>query len=118
MPGELIPIVLFVSIAAVAIFRPLTKRIGLLIERQYEERPVADDPQNQRLIQLLERLVDRMDRLEDRVDFAERILERQRAAALNGGATASPPGAERREPRDAAPSRLSVRQIETQMDTD
>ncbi len=33
----------------------------------------------------MERMVDRMDRLEDRVDFTERMLERQRLAALNEG---------------------------------
>lgn len=106
MPGELIPIVLFVSVAAVAILRPLTKRIGLMIERQYEQRAVADDPQSVRMIQLLERLVDRMDQVEDRVEFAERLLERQRSASLNG--TESSPDGERREtPRGARTSRQS-----------
>lgn len=118
MPGELIPIVLFVSLAAVAILRPLTKRIGLLIERQYEERPVADDPQTKRMIQLLERLVDRMDRLEDRMDFAERILERQQGAALNGDSTPSPTGAEHRKPRYAKASRLSLLETDREMDAD
>ncbi len=81
MPGELIPIVLFISMAAVAIFRPLTTRIGKVIERSHAQKAVAPDPQTDRLMQLLERLVDRMDRLEDRVDFTERILERQQAQA-------------------------------------
>lgn len=106
----MIPIVLFVSIAAVAIFRPLTKRIGLLIETRYEQRPVADDPQNERMVQLLERLVDRMDQLEDRMDFAERLLERQRAAALNGGETAPRAGVDRGEDRGARRTPLSSRQ--------
>ncbi len=79
MPGELIPIVFMVSVAAVAIFRPLTKRIGRMVERSYEERKAGPDPQVQRIMQLMERLVDRMDRLEDRLDFTERMLERQRA---------------------------------------
>jgi hypothetical protein len=92
MPEELIPIFLFASIAAVAIFRPLTKRIGLVIERAYEERRFNAEPQLQRLTQLVERLVDRMDSLEDRLDFTERVLERERAAA-----------ALTREPVDAQP---------------
>ena len=81
MPEELIPIFLFASIAAVAIFRPLTKRIGLVIERAYEERRFNAEPQLQRLTQLVERLVDRMDSLEDRLDFTERVLERERRTA-------------------------------------
>ncbi len=81
MPGELIPIVLFISMAAVAIFRPLTTRIGKVIERSHAEKAVAPDPQTERLMQLMERLVDRIDRLEERVDFTERILERQQARA-------------------------------------
>ena len=95
---ELIPIVMFVSIAAVAIFRPLTKRIGLMIEQNYKDRQAASQaaqsPQFERLTVLMERLVDRMDRLEDRVggllrvidndledrvDFTERMLDSRRA---------------------------------------
>jgi hypothetical protein len=81
MPEELIPIVLFISIAAVLIFRPLTTRIGKMIEQSYNKK-VEQDPHLQRIMQLMERLVDRMDRLEDRVDFAERMVERQRAQAM------------------------------------
>ncbi len=91
MPGELIPVVLFISMAAVAIFRPLTTRLGKKIERSQTERTAASDPQIERLMQLLERVVDRMDRLEDRVDFTERILERQQAHAqlTEGGGRAA-----------------------------
>ena len=86
MPGELIPIVMFMSIAAVAIFRPLTTRIGKRMERERIERKPGDDAQIERLMHLMERLVDRMDNLEDRVDFTERMLERQRMQAqLTGG---------------------------------
>ncbi len=81
MPGELIPVVLFISIAAVAILRPLTTRLGRTIERSHAERQSGPDPQIERLMQLMERVVDRMDRLEERVDFTERILERERAQA-------------------------------------
>ncbi len=91
MPGELVPIVLFISLAAVAIFRPLTTRIGKMIDRSHAEKKAAPDPQTERLMQLMERLVDRLDRLEDRVDFTERILERQQAHARlteGGGPTA------------------------------
>jgi hypothetical protein len=78
---ELIPIIMFMSIAAVLIFRPLTTRIGKSIERSRESKQGTLDPQMARMMQLMERLVDRMDRLEDRVDFTERVLERQRVQA-------------------------------------
>lgn len=81
MPPEFVPIALFFSIAAVAILRPLTTRIGKVIERSHAEKQAVPDPQVERLMQLMERLVDRMDRIEDRVDFTERILERQRVQA-------------------------------------
>ena len=74
MPGELIPIVMFVSLAAVLIFRPLTKRLGAVLERKAAEE-LDESPQMDRLARVLEHLVDRMDRLEERVDFTERMLE-------------------------------------------
>ena len=78
MPGELIPIVMFMSVAAVLILRPITTRLGQAIERSHDRKQaVVPDEQVHRLMQLMESLADRMDRLEDRVDFAERILERQ-----------------------------------------
>jgi hypothetical protein len=98
MPGELIPIVLFISIAAVAILRPLSTRIGKVIEHSHDKKSAGLDPQIQRMMLLMERLVDRMDRLEDRVDFTEHMLERQRAqAALTEGQPE--PERQRRESR-------------------
>lgn len=85
MPGELIPIVLFISLAAVMIFRPITTRLGKSIERTHDQKNISHEPQIQRMMQLMERLVDRMDRLEDRADFTERMLERQRTEALPEG---------------------------------
>jgi hypothetical protein len=76
MPEELIPIALFVCIAAVMIFRPLTKRIGLILEAIYQERRrPAERPDLAHLTRLLERVSDRMDGIEDRLDFTERMLE-------------------------------------------
>lgn len=94
MPGELVPVALFFSLAAVAIFRPLTTRLGRRIERSHAEKQSVPDPQIDRLMQLLERVVDRMDRLEDRVDFTERILDRERAQAqlTEGGSRRSGSG--------------------------
>jgi hypothetical protein len=100
MPGELIPIILFISIAAVAIFRPLTTRIGKVIEQSHHEKKARPDPQITRLMQIMERLVDRLDRLEDRVDFTERMLERQqRQAQLGEGPARRDPEKHGRESR-------------------
>jgi hypothetical protein len=104
MPEELIPIVLFISIAAVAIFRPLTTRIGRVIEQSQAKKHLGQDPQIQRIMQLMERLVDRMDRLEDRVDFTERVLERQRLEARqisgSGSGETGEQGSEGRDRRE------------------
>ena len=102
MPGELIPIVMFMSIAAIAIFRPLTTRLGKRLERTQLERKPGEDAQINRIMHLMERLVDRMDRLEDRVDFTERILERQRVQAQ---LTDGPPRSEPERQRDESCSR-------------
>ncbi len=77
MPEELIPIAFIVSIAAVMILRPLTKRLGLLIESLYsnDSREGSRDQEILRLTGLVERMADRLERLEDRVDFAERVLD-------------------------------------------
>lgn len=87
MPGELVPIVFIIAVAAVAILRPLAKRIGSMIEQSHERRATGSDPRVDRMVQLVERLVDRMDALEDRLDFAERMLERQRMPGQLGEGT-------------------------------
>lgn len=90
MPGELIPIVMFISAAAVLIFRPITTRLGSMIDKNAAEKRGGDSPDFERMTGILEQMVDRLDRLEQRVDFTERMLEsgsreRQRlSAALKG----------------------------------
>lgn len=96
---ELIPIIFIVSAAAVLILRPLTKRLGLLIEQSHRERQATQAPENpqvDRLTVLMERMVDRMDRLEDRLDFTERMLDDRRAlSAPNEHSTTKEREAER-----------------------
>jgi hypothetical protein len=76
---ELIPIALFVSAAAVAILRPLTTRVGKLLEAMARERtaalrPPSDDPDSARLRSVIEHLGRRLDLMEERLDFTERLL--------------------------------------------
>lgn len=88
---ELIPIVLFGCAAAVAIFRPLTKRLGDVIELHYRTRTgTVEPPQSavagqdaQEIKQMISGLDRRMDMFEQRLDFTESLIEskeRQRRA--------------------------------------
>ncbi len=68
-------VALFVSVAGVLIFRPLTKRLGELIDvTSRNKQTQLSQEELSRVTELVERLADRIERLEDRQDFAERIL--------------------------------------------
>ena len=85
----LIPIMMFLSIAAVAIFRPLTKKLGLLLEAQAEEKRARYNPQlnpnlqqqpgvaGEQVQMLMARLDRRLDLLEQRLDFNESLMDNQ-----------------------------------------
>jgi hypothetical protein len=87
---ELIPIVLFMSIAGVLILRPVSKKLGLLLEALAKERLAGaqtrplDDAQIERIAQTLERVNSRMDLLDDRVAFMERLVEDRPRQRLTG----------------------------------
>ncbi len=75
---ELVPIFLFMCIAAVMIFRPMTKRLGTLLEEMARERRALRSPENgqmDRVVGLLEQLNTRLDLLEDRMEFMERLSD-------------------------------------------
>lgn len=85
---ELIPITLFMCIAAVMILRPISKRVGALLEAMTRERlqqqapgPVSDHQLN-RITSLLEQVTRRQEILEERLDFTERLIGSGRR---NGG---------------------------------
>lgn len=85
---ELIPIFLFLMIGAVAILRPISKKLGLLIEAMAEERKAAvrgpgglSDEQLERITHLLERMSDRFEHVEERVQFMERLIDNREAKA-------------------------------------
>lgn len=65
----------FISVAAVLIFRPLTKRLGDLIEAISRDRQAKLSDENaQRVISIVEQLGDRIEQIEERLDFTERML--------------------------------------------
>jgi hypothetical protein len=77
---ELIPITLFMCIATVLILRPISIKVGALLEAMTRERlqqrapTVVADPQLARVTMLLEQVVKRQENLEERLDFTERLL--------------------------------------------
>lgn len=89
---ELIPIFLFMCIAGVLILRPITKKLGLLVEAVAKERmagvrPVTstfDDGQIEQVATALDRLNNRLERMEDRMTFMERLIEDQPRRRLTG----------------------------------
>ncbi len=70
-----VAVTLFLSIAGVLIFRPLTKRLGDLIDVTSRSRQgqLGNDDLG-KLTDIVNRLTDRIENLEERQDFAERIL--------------------------------------------
>lgn len=69
-------ITLFLSIAGVLIFRPLTKRLGDLIEITSQKRQgQVQSEEIARMTDLMGHISDRLERLEERQDFTERILQ-------------------------------------------
>lgn len=76
MVFALVPMTLFVSVAAVLIFRPLAKRLGDLLVHFQKDRQGARLDQNElgRLMALLEQMNGRLELMEERLDFAERLL--------------------------------------------
>jgi hypothetical protein len=83
-----IPITMFMCIAAVAILRPLTTRLGGLIEAMTRDRiagaspvPHADDSETARVRVLIEHISSRVDLIEERLDFTERLVAGSRRPA-------------------------------------
>ncbi|MBW3554953.1 MAG: hypothetical protein KY466_15715 [Gemmatimonadetes bacterium] len=91
---EFIPMFLFMCIAGVLILRPVTKKLGLLIEALAKERmagvaprstPAAlEDAQVERIASALDRLNSRIDLLDDRMGFVERLVESRPRQRLTG----------------------------------
>ena len=89
---ELIPIFFFLCIAGVLVLRPVTKKLGLLIEALAKERLASSRPgggleeaQLERITAALDRLNTRMDLIDDRMGFMERLVEdRPRRQRLTG----------------------------------
>jgi hypothetical protein len=77
---ELIPIFLFLCVAAVLIFRPITTKAGKLLEAIAKEKIAArsEQPESARSRLLLEHISNRLDLIEERLDFTERLVSTSR----------------------------------------
>ncbi len=74
--GAVMVVAITAGVASVMIFRPLTSRLGELLEQMRRDRQVrAEAPDPARLTELMENMFDRLERLEARQDFAERVIE-------------------------------------------
>jgi hypothetical protein len=93
----LVPIFLFLCIAGVLILRPISKKLGLLIEALAKERlagtgagPTShasaglDAAHIERVTIALEQLNNRLDLVDDRIAFMERLVESRPTHRLTG----------------------------------
>ncbi|MGH7553319.1 MAG: hypothetical protein ACREMQ_09890 [Longimicrobiales bacterium] len=83
-----IPIVLFLCVAAVLILRPISTKLGTLLEAMARERqsPAIDTNEITRTRLAVEHIAKRMDLMEERLDFTERLLSNPRRQGLAGSA--------------------------------
>jgi hypothetical protein len=72
----LVPITLFMCIAGVLVLRPITKKLGALIEVTAREKALArnDDAANAHVMLLMEQMARRLELIEERLDFTERLV--------------------------------------------
>jgi len=80
---ELIPITMFMCIAAVAILRPVSTKVGGLLEAMTRERAQnqAENSDMARMRVLMEHVAKRLDLMEERLDFTERLLANNRQSS-------------------------------------
>ncbi len=80
----LVPITMFLTIGGVLVLRPLTKRLGLLMEASAKSRGTNADEQLQ--IEHLRLMIDtqnlKLEQLEQKLSFTESVLESRTSAFL------------------------------------
>jgi hypothetical protein len=94
---ELIPIFLFLSVAAVMILRPISSKLGGLLEAMAREKqpPQMDSAELTRIRVLVEHIAKRVDLMEERLDFTERLLSSSKRTGLGATTRLDPLAAER-----------------------
>lgn len=82
----MIPIFLFICVTAVLILRPITKKLGLLIEafaRSKMGSPTDNSGEVAALRPLMEQMSKRLDLFDERLDFTERLVSSAQRQALS-----------------------------------
>ncbi len=81
----LVPITLFLTVGGVLVLRPLTKRLGLLIEASAKAKGVsaAEQAQLDQIRLLVETQNLKIERLEQQVAFTESLLDARTAGLLS-----------------------------------
>ena len=70
-----VPTVLFLTVGGVLILRPITTRLGNLLEAMAKEKSAGPSGDTHRLREEVETLRARLELLEDRQDFTDGLLE-------------------------------------------
>lgn len=73
----MVPVTLFLTIGGVLVFRPLTKRLGLMLEANAagKRSDEADRLQHEHLRALLDAQTLKIEALENRIEFTESLLD-------------------------------------------
>ena len=89
----MVPITLFLTVGGVLVLRPLTKRLGLLIEAS--ARAKGGNAEEQARLEQLRLLLEtqnlKIERLEQKVAFTESLLEARTAGLLSAQTAGAPP---------------------------
>jgi hypothetical protein len=89
----LVPITLFLTAGGVLVFRPLTKRLGLLMESTARARQAGavDQEHLAQLKLMVETQNLRIERMEQQIAFTESLLEARTAGFLSARTAGPPP---------------------------
>ena len=73
----LVPMTMFLTIGGVLVFRPLTKKLGSMLEANAENKrsDELDRVQHERLHAMIESQTVKIEMLEQRIEFSESLLE-------------------------------------------
>lgn len=72
----IISTVFILTVGGVILLRPVTKRLGALLDVLALQKTKSPDEENRRLRETVETMSERLTLMEERLDFAERLIGR------------------------------------------
>lgn len=72
-----VPVVFILTVGGVLVLRPITKRLGILLEAMAQEKARMTSDELGRLREATNALHDRLSLIEERQDYTERLIGRQ-----------------------------------------